>query len=105
MEILQKGSQFTFENFKVTHNNSDAFEMSVKFSESRNNNPLCLIGRSGTGKTHLLYAVKNRINEQYPDLNVILTNAREFAEELIETIKSGKGQDYFQKNILIAIFY
>ena len=84
MEISQKGSQFTFENFKVTHNNSDAYEMTVKFSESGNKAPLCLIGRSGTGKTHLLYSVKNRINELYPDLNVILTSAREFSEELIE---------------------
>ena len=99
MEISQKGSQFTFENFKVTHNNSDAYEMAVNFSESGNKAPLCLIGRSGTGKTHLLYAVKNRINELYPDLNVILTSAREFSEELIETIKSRKRQDFSEKYI------
>lgn len=77
----------TFESFTVTSNNRRAYDMAIRFAECSYHQPLCIFGETGTGKTHLLYAVKNYIEQNQPDVNVVLTNATEFAEEMVSTIK------------------
>ncbi|MBR4622683.1 MAG: ATP-binding protein [Ruminococcus sp.] len=85
--ITSKGSQYNFNNFNITENNRAAFEMAKQFAENVNAKPLHIHGKTATGKTHLLYAVKNHIELHKPDVKVILTNAEVFSEKLINTIK------------------
>ena len=59
-------------------------------SSDKNNkddyNPLFIFGNSGLGKTHLLYAIMNRISEKFPHLVIIYVKGEEFTTELINCI-------------------
>lgn len=70
-----------------------------------NLNPLFIYGRSGVGKTHLMCAIKNYIDEQYPNLNVLYIDSNELAERYTEAAReksvdksSFKNFDNFLKN-------
>ena len=60
--------------------NRMAYSMAVEVAEKPGSsalNPLFIYGRSGVGKTHLLCAIKNYINEQYEDFKVIYIDSME----------------------------
>ena len=61
MQRSYKGSKFTFDSFEITKENSKAFERAKQFTENADSKPLAIFGSTATGKTHLLYAVKNAI--------------------------------------------
>ena len=69
----KKGSKFTFDSFEVTKANSKAYEKAKQFAENADSKPFAIFGGTATGKMHLLYAVKNAIEQNSPDLHVILT--------------------------------
>ena len=77
MSDNKKGNRFTFDSFEVTKANSKAFEKAKQFAENADFKPLAIFGDTATGKTHLLYAVQNRILQNNPNAKVYLTNARE----------------------------
>lgn len=90
----------TFDNFVVGPSNNLAFATAIAVANDpgkRGKYPsLYLYSDSGLGKTHLLHAVANGINEKYPDLIVCLITARDFMKEMINHIKN-KSLDKFQK--------
>ena len=53
-------------------------------------NPLFIHGESGTGKTHLLNAIGNAID----DPRVIIVNCKEMGDELVEAMANGTIQDF-----------
>ena len=86
MQYIQRGRQYTFDGFEVTKFNSKAFDAAKKFAENADSKPLALFGGTATGKTHLLYAVQNRILQNNPNAKVYLTNAREMTKNLLLAI-------------------
>lgn len=73
-------NSLTFETFVMGDSNRMAYSMAVEVAEKPGSsalNPLFIYGRSGVGKTHLLCAIKNYINEQYEDFNVIYIDSME----------------------------
>ena len=56
-----------------------AYSMAVEVADKPGSslNPLFIYGRSGVGKTHLLCAIQNYINEQYSDFNVCYIDSME----------------------------
>ena len=73
-------SSLTFDSFVIGDSNRLAYAMATEVAErpgTSNLNPLFIYGRSGVGKTHLMCAIKNYINEQYPELNVIYIDSME----------------------------
>ena len=94
-----KGTQYKFENFIFSDDNCEAFEKAVKFTEPGQAQVLCVLGNPGTGKTHLLYAVRNRIWEDAPDTKVILTNV----EEMLMMIRTGDlMHNYHHADVLLV---
>lgn len=77
---------YTFENFTITNENKCAYDMAVRFAESGRHNPLCIYGGPETGKTHLLHAVRERIETNDPSVKVVLIELDELIE-IIETIE------------------
>ena len=99
MEKAERGSQFTFFNFKVTDGNRYAYETALMFANNKGSNSVCLIGRPGSGKTHLLYAVRNYIKISEPELYVVVIDTSELSSELVGLIKDGKIDDFKRKYI------
>ena len=83
-EFIEFNPQFTFDNFVVGSSNrfAHAAAVSVANNPAETYNPLFIYGPSGLGKTHLLYAVKNMIEQNEPKLTVILTTAAEMRTSL-----------------------
>ena len=93
---------FTFDSFEVTKANSKAFEKAKQFAENADSKPLAIFGGTATGKTHLLYAVKNKIEQNTPELHVILTTAVDMASALANTISNGGTAEQFREQYLQA---
>ena len=80
-------SNYTFENFTVRDSNCAAYEKALAFANSNNSKLLIILGASGSGKTHLLHSIKNRINQNDPDVNVVITSTNNMTEKMIDMIK------------------
>lgn len=91
----------TFENFIVGPNNNMAQAASKAVSQTPGKNgkypSLYIHSNSGLGKTHLLHAVANEINEKHPNLSVCLITARDFMDEMITLMKNNKINEFVRK--------
>lgn len=111
-----KFDDYTFDNFVHGNCNEIAFQSahaialsceeytdspdtnySKKKPEASNYNPLFIYGTSGLGKTHLLLAISNYVKTHRPDLSVLFVTSENFTNELIESIRSGKMQEFRKK--------
>ena len=100
MQYIKRGRQYTFDGFEVTKFNSKAFDAAKKFAENADSKPLALFGGTATGKTRLLYAVKNMIEQNEPKLTVILTTAAEMRTSLVNTLQNGGTAEQFRVHLL-----
>ena len=85
---VQYSSLYTFENFIEGSSNTFAYAacLAVADPPAKNYNPLFIYGPSGLGKTHLLYAIMNRILERHPGYNIVYVKGEEFTNQLINSI-------------------
>lgn len=66
--------------------------------------PLFVFGESGVGKSHLLSAIYNRVQEEHPNLKIALVRGEEFIQHYVSTIadmqktRFSDRQVYFQKS-------
>ncbi|MBR6824917.1 MAG: chromosomal replication initiator protein DnaA [Oscillospiraceae bacterium] len=92
-------SHFTFDSFVVGPSNEHAYSAALAVAEERGKayNPLFLYGQSGLGKTHLLYAIANRIQQKHPDFNIVYIHSDQFTNEFIEAVRSGKNFEFREK--------
>jgi len=98
-------SEYTFDTYVVGSANrfahAGAFNVAENPSFANNGkqdyNPLFIYGSSGLGKTHLLYAIMNRVAEKYPDANILYIKGDEFTNELILAIKDGEQLKFRNK--------
>lgn len=86
--------KYTFDNFVVGKSNQfvHAAMLSVAEHPSSKFNPLFIYGGVGLGKTHLLHAVGNYLNNSRPDLNVLYVTCEKFTNDYVESIRSGKDK-------------
>ena len=80
-------SSLTFDNFVVGSSNNLAYSMALSVAESPGSskfNPLFIYGRSGLGKTHLLRAIKNYVEDVYPEMKAIYVDASSLAADYSE---------------------
>lgn len=92
--------EYTFENFIVGSSNSLACAACIAVANkpaSTNYNPLFIHGPSGLGKTHLLYAITNRILENNPDANIIYIKGEAFTNQLIASFASKTAVEFRNK--------
>lgn len=98
----KKGSQYTFDSFEVTKANSKAFDAAKRFAENADSKPLALFGGTTTGKTHLLYAVKNTIEQNTPEQTVILTTTAEMMSLLADILLNCGTSEHFREKYIQA---
>lgn len=94
-ESANLNPRYKFENFIVGDSNRFAFTASRAVAErpGKAYNPLFLYSKSGLGKTHLMHAIGNYINEN-SNLKVLYITTDEFMNEFINITKdSGNKED------------
>lgn len=104
-ENKSENRQYTFENFVVGKSNNLAYAAAKAvaekdFSEPDTTNlynPLFIYGPSGIGKTHLLYAITNRILDRYPDKKIVLISSEEFTNQLVDAIQKKTTSQFRDK--------
>ena len=91
--------QFTFDSFVVGPSNRFAYNAALAVTDkpAAAYNPLFIYGPSGLGKTHLLYAIANRIQENYPDFNIVYISSEQFTNELIIALREHKNVEFRKK--------
>ena len=86
--------KYTFDNFIVGKSNQVVCAAMQRVAEHpcTGFNPLFIYGGVGLGKTHLMHAVGNYLNENRPDLNVLYVTCEKFTNDYVEAIKYGKDK-------------
>lgn len=79
---------YTFESFIIGRSNELAQQAAAAVADQpfTLHNPLYLYGQSGLGKTHLLYAVANKLREDHPEYRILYVTGEEFTNELTEAL-------------------
>lgn len=90
---------FTFENFICGDSNKFAYNAcyAIAHSDEVAYNPLFIHGKSGLGKTHLMYAIINTLFKRDPSLKVIYIKGEEFTNSLVEAIKNGTTEQFRER--------
>lgn len=91
--------KYTFDNFVVGNSNRFAQSASLAVAEvpAYAYNPLFLHGGVGLGKTHLMHAIGNYIKKNNPDARIVFLTAEQFTNELINSLKDNKKQEFRDK--------
>ncbi len=93
-------SKYVFENFVKGKSNDLAYATAVAVADSPGTtmyNPLFLYGGVGLGKTHLMHSIGNYIISQNPKTRVLYCSTETFMNELINSIRQNKNQEFRDK--------
>lgn len=91
--------RYTLDSFVIGSNNDLAVSVAKNVVEQPGEkfNPFFLYGGPGLGKTHLVQAIGNELLRRNSDLKILYTPINHFYSDFINSIKSGKGDDFSQK--------
>ncbi|MCR5416064.1 MAG: chromosomal replication initiator protein DnaA [Pseudobutyrivibrio sp.] len=91
--------RYTFDNFVVGRNNRFAQTAALAVAESPGEfyNPLYLYGGPGLGKTHLMQAIGNYIEDQNPNTHILYVTSEEFTNEVIENMRTSNNATAMQR--------
>lgn len=81
----------TFDSFLTDDTNEYAFRLAQTIAEEPGNpkrNPLFLWGESGTGKTHLIKAIKQRAEKLFNEKKIIYVTSENFLNEFLDSIRN-----------------
>lgn len=99
--------EYTFENF--IEGSSNTFARAACWAVAKNvveaeegstasqYNPLFLYGPSGIGKTHLMYAITNKIRREKPNANIIYIKGEDFTNDMIDSLSRQSMPQFREK--------
>lgn len=98
-EPMSTYEKYTFDNFVVGNSNRFAQSAALAVAEAPAYayNPLFLYGGVGLGKTHLMHSISNYIKQNDPNVKIAFLSAETFTNELINSIKDNKNQEFRNK--------
>ena len=88
--------RYTFDNFVVGASNELAFAacQAITQTPGKKYNPLFLYGGVGIGKTHLIQAVGNSLNEEKKGLRILYISTEQFVQEFVDALRFRKTADF-----------
>lgn len=91
--------KYTFDTFVVGNSNKLAHAacLAVAQSPAKAYNPLFIYGGVGLGKTHLMHAIGHFINKQQNNLKIMYVTSETFTNELVNSIKDDKNEEFRNK--------
>ncbi len=95
--LLRK--DFTFDKFVVGNNNDFAYSAALSLATNgiSNQNSLCLLAKTGLGKSHLSQAIAHKILSALPLEQVYYITAEDFSNEMIRAFRNGLIDDFKKK--------
>lgn len=92
-------NRYTFENFVVGSSNKFAHAACLAVASNPTNeyNPLFIHGSSGLGKTHLLYAMMNKVHSLNPKAKIVYIKGDDFTNQLIDSISKSTNSQFRDK--------
>lgn len=91
--------KYTFETFVIGNSNrfAHAAAKAVAGSPAKAYNPLFIYGGVGLGKTHLMHAIGHYVLGSNPDYRVVYVSSEKFTNELINSIRDDKTEQFRNK--------
>lgn len=91
--------KYTFDSFIVGDSNEFARNAALAVAEQPGlkYNPLFIWGGPGLGKTHLLQAIGNYVNDNYPHKSVFYVTSEQFTNDFVDSINSKTQNSFRQK--------
>jgi len=91
--------QFTFEKFVSGPSNYFTHAAALRVAEEPGEayNPLYIYGGTGLGKTHLLGAIANYVQDHYPTLLVYLIPTESFMNEFVQAIRTKQLYEFKER--------
>ncbi len=91
--------KYTFSEFVIGNSNRFAHAAALAVSEApaKAYNPLFIYGGVGLGKTHLMHAIGNFIQENNKNTKIVYVTSEKFTNELINSIKDDKNESFRNK--------
>lgn len=94
-------SNLTFSNYVIGNSNRMAYEMALAVADKPGQpqlNPLFIYGKSGVGKTHLLRAIQNHINETFNRDSLVLKTVYVDSTEFINDYANASADHSKEKS-------
>lgn len=89
-------ARYTFRNFVTGPSNRFAVAAALSVAERPGGsyNPLFIYGSAGLGKTHILRAIQNFINDLEPNRKILYVSTETFLNEFVDSIRNNSGNEF-----------
>ena len=95
--LTRSADTMTFGNFATNTSNTLAVTAAKMLAANPSNaTPLCFWGATGTGKTHLLSAIRHELRARHQMTRVLLMSAEDFTNDFLSCVR-GTGLPAFRK--------
>ena len=104
---LQEMAGYTFDRFIVGNSNKFAHAAAKAVAEhpgGQEYNPLFIYGNSGLGKTHLLYAIGQYIQEKYPEKTIAYVKGDDFTNRMVNALQNRRMKEFREEFRNVNLF-
>jgi len=95
----QFSSKYDFNSFVVGSCNefAHAAAQAVAATPAKAYNPLYIYGGVGMGKTHLMHAIGQRLEQNFPGIRVVYVSSEEFMNEMISSLRYDRMSSFHER--------